>query len=115
MHGITLLCKSLYIDGVLAITFTHKMSGYTFAIINGYLPPENTVWGRDATQFMCHVLSLVYMLCNCDAIYFVGDVNSKVGHLKDFINGVDDIHVRKVLDDAKNKHGEVFIDFYIQP
>ncbi len=102
------------IDGVLAIVFTHKISGYTFAVINGYLPPENTVWGRDATQFMCHILSLIYMLCNCDAVYLVGDVNSKLGNLNDFISDIDDIPMRQVIDSAKNKHGDAFLDFLIE-
>ncbi len=31
-------------NGTMAIKFTHKESLYTFIIINGYLPPDRSVW-----------------------------------------------------------------------
>lgn len=63
---------------------------------------------------MSHVLSLIYSLCDCDAIYLVRDVNSRLGTLTDYIDGIDDISERAVLDNIKNKHGEVYQDFLIE-
>ena len=79
-----------------------------------YLPPENSPWGRDATGFMSHVLSLIYTLCKFDAVYLVGDVNSRVGTKLDFIPNIDNVSNRKVVDNTSNKHGEVLLDFLLE-
>ena len=102
------------VDGIFALKFTHKKSKYSFVVINTYLPPENSVWGRDATAFMSHLLSIVYTVSDCDAVYCVGDVNSRVGNKVDFVEHVDDLSKRHITDHVTNSHGETFIDFLLE-
>ena len=101
-------------DGIFVMKFTHKKTSYSFAVINVYLPPSNSPWGRNATSFMAHLLSNIYSLSDCDALYLVGDVNSRISHKKDYVPNVDSLVDRKVLDETVNKHGEVFIDFLLE-
>ncbi len=95
----------------MAITFTHKESLYTFIIISGYFPPDNSVWGRDATIFMSYLLSLIYLYYNYDTMFLVCDVNSRLSKKLDYIEGIDNIPRRQVLDETSNKDGDVFLDF----
>ncbi len=80
-YKITDLDKSLEVF-VLLCSQT-KILGYTFIIINAYLRPENTSWGKDATGFMSFLQSLIYTTCEYDAVYLVGDVNSRIVLKKD--------------------------------
>ena len=101
-------------DGVLALTFKHKRSCFRFMIINVYLPPCNSVYGRNATEFMSHILSLIYLYADFDAIYLVGDLNARIGSLSDYVPNVDTVQNRTVIDKVHNKHGEVLIDFLLE-
>lgn len=96
------------------MSFVHKVSHYSFAIINCYLPPSNSIYGRDATDFMAHVLSIIYRISHYDAVYIVGDVNSRLGDKTDFVENIDNIPARKVIDHTHNSHGEVFLDFLLE-
>ncbi len=94
-------------EGILALSFTNKISGYSFVIINSYLPPENTPWGRDATGFMSYLLSIICTLSEFDAVFVIGDMKL------DFVQNID-ISPRVVKDNTSNKHGEEFIDFLLE-
>ena len=54
-------------DGILCLKFTHKFSNYCFILMSCYLPPSNSVWGRDGVSFYNHLMSLVYNFSNADA------------------------------------------------
>ena len=56
-------------DGILAINLTSNYTDYSFVVISGYLPPENSVWGRDSQEFSSHALSLVYIYNDCDTVF----------------------------------------------
>jgi hypothetical protein len=101
-------------NDILAIKFVEKHGSFSFLIINGYLPPENSVWGRDATGFMSHILNIVYSNSDCNMVFFVGDVNARLGELSDYIDGVDHLPCRKILDFCKNSHGDAFIDLLLE-
>jgi len=101
-------------DGIQVLKFVHKSNDYCFVIINVYLPPCNSVYGRDATGFMAHMLTLIYHYSEYDAIYLMGDLNSRIGAMQDFVSGIDHVKARNVLDHSCNKHGEVFIDYLIE-
>jgi hypothetical protein len=102
-------------DGIIAIKFKSKLNDYCLLIIAVYLPPEQSVWGRDGTGFYSHILKIMYENNDCDNVVVAGDTNSKIGITQDFIPGVDDnIGDRKNLDKSKNKHGQEMIDFLIE-
>ena len=102
-------------DGILAIKFSHKYCEYSFLVIGLYLPPENSIWGRDAAGFFAHLLQLVYEHSDCDFVTLTGDINAKLGSSQDIIQEVDsNVGTRKVLDKSKNKHGQDLLEFLLE-
>lgn len=99
---------------ILALRFSHKKSDFSFLVISAYLPPENSPWGRDAFSFFNHLLQLIYNNCDTDAVFILGDLNSRVGNLSDFDDLLDCIPNRCInVDDKINSHGRSLIDFLI--
>ncbi len=96
------------------LVFTHKISRYKFAIINCYLPPNNGIYVRNATSFMAHLLRIIFKIAEYDAVYILGDVNSRIGNKIDFVSSIDHIQDRHVTDNSTNSHGEVFLDFLLE-
>ena len=39
------------VDGLMILRFTHKLTDHAFLLACCYLPPEQSVWGRDAVHF----------------------------------------------------------------
>ena len=70
-------------------------------------------WGRDASSYFAHLLSQVYLFSHLDAMYFCGDVNSRIGGQLDCLNEVDNIPIRHSIDDCVNRHGEAFLEFLL--
>ena len=71
-------------DGILCLQFKSKISDYCFIVISCYLPPSNSVWGRDGTSFYSHLLSLVYLYADVDAMFIMGDLNSRFGDTQEY-------------------------------
>ena len=88
---------------ILALMFTHKTSQLTICVTTGYLPPENSPWGRDAEFFCSNLLTLIYNL-ECDNFILCGELNSRIGSLHDYVENVDDIPPRIVIDNHVNQH-----------
>jgi hypothetical protein len=55
--------------------------------------------------------SVIYSLDDADFMLFGGDFNAKIGDRKDFIEDIDIIKDREVIDDKVNKHGESLLEF----
>ena len=98
-------------DGILAVKFDCKISHYCFLVVAMYLPPEQSVWGRDSVNFYNHLMKIVYEYENCDNIILAGDVNSKIGNAQEYIPDIDDVTPRKILDPTFNSHGKELLDF----
>ena len=47
-------------------------------------------------------------------ILFAGDVNWCFGNKKDYIDNVDDLRDRHILDANTNQHGQAFIDYLLE-
>ena len=109
LYDVRILDKNY--EGILAISFTNKSSGYKFVFITAYLPPDNSIYGRDAASFFSHLTHLVYLCCDYDSVYLSGDLNARVGNKLDFVDGVDDIPKRVVIDDRISGHGDALLDF----
>ena len=97
-------------EGILCSKFTSKHSDYNIIVFSCYLPPENSVWGRDSDAFFAHILGDIYSNCDCDAIYLCGDFNARIGTSRD-ISDFDVIPERSVLDNFVNQHGHSFVEF----
>ena len=59
------------------------------------------------------MLEQVYAFQNEGTLFVCGDFNSRVGDDSDYIEGVDDVRPRKVLDFTSNANGDLLIDFLV--
>ena len=109
-YSFEIIEKSL--DGILCIKLTSKSTDYSLLLLACYLPPENSVWGRNSQQFLSHVLSYIYINNECVSVFVCGDFNARIGSLDD-LTDFDDVNIikRHVLDKPINQHGNSFIDF----
>lgn len=78
-----------------------------------YLPPENSNWGSDSDNFFNHLSSVLFSADDVDLYVGGGDYNARIATKQDYIEGVDDVAARKVIDNGSNKHGDAFIDFLL--
>ncbi len=97
-------------DDMYGVLFQNKHTDFNFMVYSIYLPPENSPVYNDAPDFFNKVLLEVYKNIELDAIYFVGDINARVGGLKDYTE-LDSIAPRVPLDDTINNHGKAFCEF----
>ncbi len=49
------------VEGILRLKFFHLNAGCTFIVFTYYLPPETSIWGKDASYFFNHLLSQIYL------------------------------------------------------
>ena len=98
-------------DGILGLLFVNRISDAQFIVFSCYLPPEESVWGRDCDSFFSHLLVQVYLYSNVEEFFICGDFNSRIGDLSDCISEVDNLPNRVVIDATKNGHGAAFVDF----
>ena len=85
-----------------------KVSDVRIMIYSCYLPPENS---RNAKEFFGQMLTQIYMHNYVDYIFICGDVNGRIGNLRDFVVESDDRSEWTVIDKEVNGHGKSFIDF----
>lgn len=107
---ITVLDKSF--DGILWISLTHKLSGYTLCVCVCYLPPSESTRSQP-DSFFDHLVSLCYLYQNLGPHFICGDFNARCGDDEDFIVGIDELPERSVLDFKRNSYGVKLIDFLI--
>ena len=61
----------------------------------------------------CTLLEQVYSYQNDGRVYICADFNSRVGDASEFIEGVDDVIPRDVVDHVSNTNGDLLIDFLV--
>ena len=85
-------------------------------VINGcvcYLPPDNTTRRVDPHEFYDNLVSQIYMYQNQGTFFLCGDFNYRCGNDCDFIEGVDPVEERQVVDFNKNVYGDILLEFLI--
>lgn len=100
-------------EGIIAIKFTAIISQFSFVVVCAYLPPENSAWGRDASEFYSHILHLIYLYNNVDAYVLCGDFNSRFGDKQETNIDIDNLPRRLILDKSKNMHGDCLFEFLV--
>ena len=95
----------------LKIKCLHSGESVFFCIC--YLPPENSSRKVDAEHFYTNLMHQVYQYQNIGKIVICGDLNSRIGTESDFIEGVDNVSIRQVIDTTANKYGDFLLDFLI--
>ena len=78
-----------------------------------YLPPSESVRNNDPEAFYCSLLEQVYAYQNDGRLFICGDLNSRVGDESDYIEGVDEVRPRDILDSTCNSNGDLLIDFLV--
>ena len=53
------------------------------------------------------------MYQNIGKLYICGDFNARCGDIQDFIEGVDNVQKRHVIDDVSNRNGDLPIEFLV--
>ena len=109
-YNIQVLDKSH--EGILWINFKHILTGSSFNLCVCYLPPEGSSRYVNVDEFFDNLLTKVYQYQNMGQYYICGDFNSRLGDLVDYIEGVDEVPPRDILDFSKNAHGQYFCNFF---
>lgn len=110
-HSVTVLDSSE--EGLLWIQLKDKDSDWTFNLCVGYLPPDGSTRATDVNVFFDTLLAQVSTYQNDGQYLICGDFNSRCGDSSDFIEGVDDLEEREVVDVGRNSYGDYFVDFMI--
>ena len=109
-YSVSVLDKTC--EGILWIQFKGKENAEDFNVCVCYLPPEGSTRNVDAEEYFETLLSQVY--CYQDKLMFIcGDFNSRLADIPDFIEGVDEVPERDVIDFRNNAHGMKMIDFLL--
>ena len=103
-------------EGILWVklsTKPHVKISQTFSVAVCYLPPANSTRQVDAADFYENLLANVYRFQKLGAFLIMGDLNSRCANSQDYIEGVDTIAERNVVDFSSNAYGELLIQFLI--
>ncbi len=101
------------IDGILGLYMVNKFTLRNYIIICVYLPPENSIYGRCNTEYFANLLTQMYKYNDVDGCVICGDINGRIGNLKDFVPEIDDIPEREIIDNTVNNHGKSLIEFML--
>ena len=100
-------------EGILWVSLKLKLCQSNLNICVCYLPPLNSSRQIDAQSFYDCLLTNIYNYQNDGDLFICGDFNSRCGDMQAFIEGVDNIDYRKVLDYNVHKYGHFLIDFLL--
>ncbi|CAC5394515.1 unnamed protein product [Mytilus coruscus] len=92
------------IDGICWLKFEDKLNlDNIFYACVVYLPPENSTRAVNVDEFLESLMTQIYTIPNGKQCYLCGDFNSRCGDLNDFVEGVDTLPERQVVDYKTNK------------
>ena len=94
-------------------TLSHRVDKFCLVLCVCYLPPENSSRQEDVLSFYDNLLADIYQYQSLDTVCIFGDLNSRCGDLKDYIEGVDVLKERGEIDFQVNKYGHFLVDFLI--
>ena len=100
-------------EGILWLQLKSKTCDIIFNICVCYLPPLISWRQIDAQKFYDCLLTNIYEYQNQGKIFICGYFNSRCGDIVDFIEGIDDLDFRDVIDFNVNKYGHLLIDFLL--
>ncbi|CAC5417977.1 unnamed protein product [Mytilus coruscus] len=100
------------IDGICWLKFEDKLNlDNIFYACVVYLPPENSTRAVNVYEFLESLMTQMYTIPKGNQFYLCGDFNSRCGDLNDFVEGVDTLPERQVVDYKTNKYGSIFCEF----
>ena len=101
------------IEGSLWVQLSHRTSADKWNVCVVYLPPHGTSREVDAAAFFEDLHAQIFSYQNEGKFAIMGDFNSRIGDSSDFIEGVDNVIEREVLDQRHNAYSDLFSDFLI--
>lgn len=101
------------VEDILWLQLNGIDSDFTVCVAVCYLSPEGFTRPNEPDSFFENLLNQVYCYQNLGETYIFGDVNARCGTNSDFIEGVDDIQFRDVIDETENHYGDLFADFLV--
>ncbi len=108
-HDVTVLDSSE--EGVLWIQLKSKSMHWSVNVCVVYLPPEGSTRAPNTNTFFDTLLTQISAYHNDGQYMICGDFNSRCGDASDFIEGVDEVEDREVVDHGRNTYGDFFMDF----
>ncbi|CAC5415578.1 unnamed protein product [Mytilus coruscus] len=108
-YDITTLDNS--VEEISWIKLKSKSSDFILCVAVCYLPPNESSRLNDQELFFENLLHQVYCYQSIGNIVICGDFDSRTGNKSDYIEGVDEISPRSVIDVNENYNGDLFIDF----
>ena len=110
-YNASILDKSF--EDILCVKFEHKLSLQCINVCVCYLSPEGSSHIVDPHEYFDKLLSQIYMYQTQGQYTICGDFNARCGNEPDYIEGVDEIIERTIVDYKKNHYGDLLIDFLI--
>ena len=101
------------VEDILWVEVKDKFTLKVLNICVCYLPPEGSSRHVDPHAFFANLLSQIYIYQDIGPYMICGDFNARCSNEPDYIEGVDDIVERHVVDYKKNSYGDLFIEFLI--
>ncbi len=101
-------------DGIMLMSLTDPISDLSILFLGTYVPPENLVYGHHVEVIFDNLTNLLYLHNSYDMTFVMGDFNSRIGELEDYVEEVDMIDTHCCIDEETNNHGYAFIDFLLE-
>ncbi|CAG2201678.1 unnamed protein product [Mytilus edulis] len=99
-------------DGILWVQFSEiNNQDNCFFVCVVYLPPEHSARSVNIHDFFDTLMSNIYTIPNGSPFYLCGDWNSRVSDIEDYIQGIDFLPERNVVDFTPNSYGDLFCEF----
>ena len=89
-------------EGILWLQLAEKANGQKINICVCNIPPSRSTRNVDAEQFFNNLLTKIYMYQNEGIFYICGDFNSRCASKTDYVEGVNDLPERDVVDFKDN-------------
>ena len=100
------------IDGILWLCFSErKNEDNCFFVCVVYLPPEHSARSVNIHDFFDTLMTQIHTVPCGKQFFLCGDWNSRVADIDDYIQGIDYLPERNVVDFTPNSYGEIFCEF----
>ena len=96
------------------IQLKDKVSKNNVSITRSYLPTDNSVYWEEADDYFQVLVSLLYECVNDNLTILCEDYKARIGNRKDYIDTIEHLRERTVIDNTVNDHGISLINFLLQ-
>ena len=113
MKQFSIMVEDDTIEGILWLKLSSQLNDAKLHICICYLPPIESSRNIDANDFFDNLICQMHQYCKNEMFYICGDFNARCANFNDFIEGVDTIQDRHIVDFCSNKYGELLCEFLI--